>query len=430
MASAEAEPMLFLPNTRGWIVGPTYDLGEKEFRYMWDDIVVRLELGPHLARKAYNVRTGEMYIEMPWGSRVEVKSADHPDGLVGEGLDWIIVSEAAKQKKVVWEKYLRPALADKRGWAIFPSTPEGFNWFFDIYQLGQDPNRVDWESWNFPSWENPIVYPGGFEDEEIQSQMRSPDDPWFWQEIGASFRSFVGQIYSEWDDNVHIMDHYEYRPEWDNYLAIDFGYTDPTRVLDVQITPSGTLYVWREYHAQQKPLHIVGQELRDRENPLGYRITAGFGDAADPGALATFSEILQAPVTGDPMTKKPENKIQGIREIKRLLKDRWGKSHLFISRSCKEVIFEFPNYRIKPQRIEDENSKEEPKKFKDHSLDALRYLVLHLFVLGAKHHLEEVWVPPGQNSSGPVELPERPSRPDSPFTMARESVFTLGGERF
>ena len=129
MAGKDLQPDLFLPNQRFWIVGPTYDLGEKEFRVIWDDLIIAQELGKDKRiKKAYNKRSGDMYIEFPWKTRLEVRSADHPENLVGEALNGVIVSEAAKHKVDTWERYIRPALADKQGWATFPTTPEGQNW--------------------------------------------------------------------------------------------------------------------------------------------------------------------------------------------------------------------------------------------------------------------------------------------------------------
>jgi hypothetical protein len=100
-------------------------LAEKEFRVVWDDLIVKLALGKDKRiRKAYNKKQGDMYIQFPWGTRLEVRSADHPELLVGEALDGAIISEAAKQKKETWERFIRPSLADRRGWASFPTTPE------------------------------------------------------------------------------------------------------------------------------------------------------------------------------------------------------------------------------------------------------------------------------------------------------------------
>src|SRR6266542_1190862 len=70
MASRDLEPKLLQPKKRFWIVGPTYDLGEKEFRVIWDDMIVKLRLGrDKRVKKAYNRRSGDMYIEFPWQTR-------------------------------------------------------------------------------------------------------------------------------------------------------------------------------------------------------------------------------------------------------------------------------------------------------------------------------------------------------------------------
>jgi len=126
MAARDLEPRLFQPNKVYWIVAPSYDLGEKEFRVIWQDLIVGQRLGQEKTiRRAYQKKQGNMYIEFPWNTRLEVRSADHPELLVGEALDHVIMSEAAKHREDTWEKYIRPALADKRGGADFPTTPEG-----------------------------------------------------------------------------------------------------------------------------------------------------------------------------------------------------------------------------------------------------------------------------------------------------------------
>src|SRR5690606_15921820 len=97
MAARDLAAKLFQPGKTFWIVGPTYDLGEKEFRVIWDDLIVRQGLGKDKrVKRSYNKRSGTMFIEFPWSTRVEVRSADHPENLVGEALDWVIMSEIGR----------------------------------------------------------------------------------------------------------------------------------------------------------------------------------------------------------------------------------------------------------------------------------------------------------------------------------------------
>lgn len=224
MAGRDLGVELFKPRSWYWVVGPTYDLAEKEFRVVWDDLIIGKRFGrDKRVRKAYNKKQGEMFIEFPWRTRLECRSARHKETLVGEGLDGAIISEAAKQDEETWKRFIRPALSDKRGWATFPTTPEGANWLHKLWQLGNNPDYPDYESWSFPSWKNTVIYPLGYDDPEIQEMVRSTSKDWFDQEIGASFSSFVGKIYGEFQETDHVRK-VEFRPDWPNYITFDWGF--------------------------------------------------------------------------------------------------------------------------------------------------------------------------------------------------------------
>lgn len=121
-------------------------LGEKEFRVVWDDMIVRLGFGKDKrVKKAYNIKQGNMFIELPWNTRFEVRSAERPDYLVGDSLDHVIMSEAAIHNSETWYRYIQPALSDRRGTADFPSTPRGMNWYHKLWQYGQNPDYVEFE---------------------------------------------------------------------------------------------------------------------------------------------------------------------------------------------------------------------------------------------------------------------------------------------
>src|SRR4051794_2622178 len=151
-----------------WIVGPTYELGEREFEVVWDDLMIKLALMDRPDVKgSYSVKSGNMSIMMPWGTFVKVASADKPKSLLGKGLAGVIMSEPASHDEATWDKFIRPALSDKHGFGYFPGTPEGFNWLYKLYGYGQASERKEWASWKTPSWTNPIVYPLGRTDPEI-----------------------------------------------------------------------------------------------------------------------------------------------------------------------------------------------------------------------------------------------------------------------
>lgn len=399
-AGRDLQPKL-LPSDykkRFWIIGPTYDLGEKEFRVIWDDMIIGLGLGKDKrVKKAYTKRSGDMFIEFPWGTRVEVRSADHPDSLVGDALDGVIMSEAAKHKQETWERFVRPALADRRGFADFPTTPEGFNWLYDVWAFGQNPDIPQYASWKFPSWENPKVYPGGRNDPEIKLLEKTTAVEWFAQEIGADFSSFVGKIFPEWEETKHVRKHV-FRPDWPNFITFDWGYTNPLAAIEFQISPDDKVYVWREHYLPYTTVEQHVRILKAREQPDGYHLDMAFGDAADPEAAMVVSTSL-IPCLAMPEAKT--NWRQGIDLIRSFMRDRetgrvideYGTPEsepaFYVDHECVNLIRELNNYRAK-EPVRGQNVPEMGHKMQDHAIDALRYGLVHIFELGVKHHLNEV----------------------------------------
>jgi hypothetical protein len=151
-----------------WIVGPEYSDAEKEFRVVYNGLE-RLGFPFDRPGTYNNPESGSMQISL-FDRRllITAKSAKYPQTLVGEGLSGVVFSEAAKLKPSVWIKYVRPTLADFNGWSQFGSTPEGKNWFYDLWMIGQDPERADWASWRAPAWVNPYVYPNGVNEELLK----------------------------------------------------------------------------------------------------------------------------------------------------------------------------------------------------------------------------------------------------------------------
>lgn len=407
MAGRDLEPELFLPDRLYWIVGPTYNLGEKEFKVIWDDLIVGRKMGKDKSINAtYNRRSGTMFIEFPWRTRVEVRSAEHPENLVGDALHGVIMSEAAKHKQETWERFIRPSLADYRGWATFPTTPEGYNWLYDLWMLGQDNTIPQYESWRFPSWANTFLYPEGEMDEEVQLLKKTMGQSAFDQEIGADFGSFLGKIYDNWnvDQNVRNV---SFNPAWPNYIAFDWGYTNPLAAIEFQVSPRDEIFIWREHYRAYTTLDEHIRIMKAREQPAGYHIDVCFGDAADPEAVATVNQKF-APCIASPEAKT--NWRNGIDRVKGFINRQVGEDEfggpidgpaLFVDFKCTNTIHEFNNYKA-PESVKGKNVQEIGLRQEDHALDAIRYGLVHIFDLGATSHLSDVAmlnIPSGADAS-------------------------------
>lgn len=373
---------LFIPDSIWWIVGPTYRLAEKEFRVVWDDLK-KLRLLDKCPTKQYNVNQGNMRIVTPFNSIIEAVSAEKPDALVGEGLDGVIMSEAAKHKMSTWQQIIEPALSDKRGIAIFPSTPQGFNWYKGLYDLGQQPEFPDYESWHFPTWENKAMYPGGYDD-PVLAGIRSTVSKQYWdQEYGAMFTSFEGQIYPEFNEDIHVKS-ITYNPEWKNYWAFDFGFVDPFCCYDIMVDPADNVYVWREYQVSYQATWTHAHIIKNRKNPPGFHVNAMYGDPSGADEIATL-ELVLGMVAAERVSWD-----QGVEAIKRWLQPVDGPPKLFIDKSCIHLRRQMSQLRKKEMK-EGMNERPGQHDFDDHGCDTLRYFFNHYFVLGHGISLASVY---------------------------------------
>ena len=183
-AAMEAIYLLMHPETRGWVVAPTYLLADKVFREIF------YYMNKYTPELIESQSAHKMHLKTVMGSEVWGKSADTPVGLLGEGLDWLIVDECAQIKEIVWHQYLRPTLTDRQGTGIFISTPAGRNWFYELFIRGQDPLETQYVSYNFPTLDNPFIEPSEVDEAKTQVPQR-----YFRQEYMAEFLTDEGAVF-------------------------------------------------------------------------------------------------------------------------------------------------------------------------------------------------------------------------------------------
>ena len=155
------------------------------------------------------------------GRKILVRGADNPDSLRGVSLTYVVMDECAFIKEDVWQKIIRASLSDKKGRAMFISTPSGRNWFYDVFNLGQEEisGSVDeeWCSWHFTTRDNETIDP-----KEIDAAERTLSTFAFRQEYLSSFDNAGQEIFKDsWIK-------YAPEPQYGSYvIAIDLaGFED------------------------------------------------------------------------------------------------------------------------------------------------------------------------------------------------------------
>ena len=173
----------------GWIAAPSYDLSEKVFREV---VVIAAE---RLRHRIITLKEHEKRLvlrNLGGGiSEIRGKSTDNTTSLLGEGLNWLIVDEAARMKPAVWQSHLSQRLIDKKGWALLISTPCGWGWYYDLFRRGQGDDK-DYESFCFPSWTNPHLDRSLIEAERERLPERVYRQEYLAEWIGGSGQVFSG----------------------------------------------------------------------------------------------------------------------------------------------------------------------------------------------------------------------------------------------
>lgn len=142
---------------RAWWIGPSFPVAAIGWRML--KLIVQPIPG-------IEVREADKMIVFPGGGVVQVKSADRPDSLRGESLDFVVFDEVADIKEDAWYEGIRPSLSSGHdyfngmkpgGGALFIGTPRGQgNWFFDIFCRAEteEGKKMGWAAFQQPTIKN------------------------------------------------------------------------------------------------------------------------------------------------------------------------------------------------------------------------------------------------------------------------------------
>ena len=178
-----------------WIVTPTREMAKD---IHWDALKERVR------QLNWRVKVNETNLSITRlrnNSKIVLKTADNPDRLRGRGLDLVIPDEFGSMNQEVWAKILRPALTDKKGSAVFISTPNGKDVLFDLYKNAE--KQADWKSWHYTTMDSPFI-----DNSEIEQAKRELDKYSFAQEYLASFETGGNPpyyAYTAYNHSLHVL---------------------------------------------------------------------------------------------------------------------------------------------------------------------------------------------------------------------------------
>ena len=171
------------PNPRFAYIAPTYRQAKA---VAWDYL-------KQFAEKIPMVRfhETELRCDLPNGARIQLLGAENPASLRGLYLDGVCLDEMADMPESLFPEVIRPALSDRKGYAVFIGTPRGHNAFYELYEAatGQD----DWVTAVYKASETGIL-----DDEELTAAEAMMSADQYAQEYECSWQANVpGAIYGK-----------------------------------------------------------------------------------------------------------------------------------------------------------------------------------------------------------------------------------------
>ena len=240
-----------LKGLKVWIIFPVYPQALES----WLNLK---SLTRQLPEEYAEIREVEKRIVLKNGGSIQIKSANKPETLRGAGgISLIIFDEVAYQDKETWET-VRPILSDSLGKALFISTPNGMNWFYELFDNAK--RREDWKVFHYPTEQSPRVNKDELAQarEELGSLVYAQEFLAEFTEVGHMFKREWFKYYDviEGDDPEYILDdevvkHSELSMFGTMDTALSIKETaDYSVIMAIGTTPSGKLLIMDVFRAR------------------------------------------------------------------------------------------------------------------------------------------------------------------------------------
>ena len=167
------------PNARFAYISPSY---KQSKRVAWDYL---LEYTRPLNAEA---NIAELRVDFR-GRRISLYGADNYDSLRGIYLDGVVIDEIGDIQPALWSEVVRPALADRKGWALFIGTPKGANHFKTLRDIAEEGND-GWNLLEFKASDTQIL-----DQEELTAAHKIMGEAKYLQEFECSFAAPVEGSY-------------------------------------------------------------------------------------------------------------------------------------------------------------------------------------------------------------------------------------------
>jgi len=294
VAAAEIVRKARKPKQMIWVVANTWKNTSRTYRE-----IVRQLPPSWLAKPAPAYTSTTKILQLKNGTMIEFYSGGSPDSMAGEGVDFVVVDEAALIPDNVWQQIIRPTLMDTNGAALLISTPRGHNWFWQMWKLGQE-GRAGYESWRFPQTANPFV-----PQSETDAAKDELPEIIFRQEIMAEFLAAGASIFGLGLERDGAVVDNIVEPRGNVFVGIDLAKKQDFTVISADREDDGLPCYFERFQdldwpTQQDRIAYAIRELEDTPGVDGVTAmidSTGIGDVVYDNLMAAGVDVTPVQFT-------------------------------------------------------------------------------------------------------------------------------------
>lgn len=302
-------------------------------------------------------------------SRIGFKSCDQGrDKFQGTSLDYVWFDEEPPEDIY---KECRMRVLDKCGEIYGTMTPlKGLTWVYNTIYLNEGNDDEIW--CEFMEWaDNPYL-----SQNEIKSLTASLAQSELEARRYGKFINSGGQVYSEFDESVNVIEPFNVPQEWYDNISIDPGLNNPLSAHWYAVDYDNNIYVIAEHYETNQTVEYHANKIKQICKRLNWYIASNgmysalIDSAANQRTLSSPKNVCELFYDNGILVNPKVNKdlYSGINRVKSYLKNANGVSKLFIFKNCPNMIREIKGYFW--------GNNDSPIKKDDHAMDELRYYIM------------------------------------------------------
>jgi hypothetical protein len=318
--------------------------------------------------KTLRVHESELRCDFENGARISLYGADDPDSLRGLYLDGVVLDEFQQMDPRVWSEVIRPALADRQGWALILGTPMGRNALWQIYERAK--TAPGWRATLYRASETAAL-PA----EELAAARAAMSEEEYAQEFECSFDAAIRGAYygkliaqAEAEKRIGRVPH---DPNLLVHTAWDLGVGDATAIWFYQ-RHRRELRLIDYAEASGTGLDYYAQLLQGKGYAYGEHVLPHDARVQELGSGKTRVETLTA-LGIRPRVLSAHRVEDGIHAVRQLLPRCW-----FDADACARGLEALRNYRSEWDERRQAFRERPLHDWSSHAADAFRYLAMGL----------------------------------------------------